>query len=58
MSTDAFKLRNLRGAICEYIDEGNIDELLSDLKNVLEEEEQDFLNKAKLYKSVRRQLFK
>lgn len=52
------KLRNLRGAICEYIDEGNIDELLSDLKKVLEEEEQDFLNKAKLYKSVRKQLFK
>lgn len=58
MSTDEFKIRNLRGAICEYLDEGGIDDLLSDLRKILDEEEDSFLKKALVYKDVRKKLFK
>ena len=58
MSTEEFKLRNLRGAICEYLDEENIDDLLSDLRKILDEEEDSFLKKALVYKDVRKKLFK
>lgn len=58
MSTDEFKIRNLRGAICEYLDEGSIDDLLSDLRKILDEEEDSFLKKALVYKDVRKKLFK
>ena len=49
MSTDEFKIRNLRGAICEYLDEG---------REILDEEEDSFLKKALVYKDVRKKLFK
>lgn len=58
MTDDDFKIRNLRGAVCEYLDEGNVDELLKDLKKVLEEEEDSFWKKALIYKEVRKRLFK
>ena len=58
MSTDEFKIRNLRGAICEYLDEGDIDDLLSDLRKILDEEEDSFLKKALVYKDVRKKLFR
>ena len=58
MSTEEFKIRNLRGAICEYLDEENIDDLLSDLRKILDEEEDSFLKKALVYKDVRKKLFK
>lgn len=58
MSTEEFKIRNLRGAICEYLDEENIDDLLSDLRKILDEEEDGFLKKALVYKDVRKKLFK
>ena len=58
MSTEEFKIRKLRGAICEYLDEENIDDLLSDLRKILDEEEDGFLKKALVYKDVRKKLFK
>ena len=58
MSTDEFKLRNLRGAICEYLDDGNVTELIDDIRKVLDEEEDNFLKKALIYKDVRAKLFK
>jgi tRNA splicing endonuclease len=58
MSTDEFKIRNLRGAICEYLDEGNIHDLFHDLRQILDEEEDSFLKKALVYKDVRKKLFK
>ena len=58
MSTEEFKVRNLRGAICEYLDEGNINDLLNDLRKILDEEEDSFLKKALVYKDVRKKLFK
>ena len=58
MSTEDFKIRNLRGAICEYLDEGNIDDLLIDLRQILDDEEDNFLKKALVYKDVRKKLFK
>lgn len=58
MSTDEFKIRNLRGAICEYLDEERVDDLLSDLRKILDEEEDSFLKKALVYKDVRKKLFK
>ncbi len=58
MSTEEFKLRNLRGAVCEYIDEDLTTEFLDDLRKILEEEEDGFIKKALVYKDLRRKLFK
>jgi hypothetical protein len=58
MSTEEFKIRNLRGAVCEYLDEENIEQLLDDLRKILDEEEDVFLKKALVYKELRKKLFK
>lgn len=58
MSTEEFKIRNLRGAICEYLDEGMVNHLLDDLKKILDEEEDNFIKKALIYKDLRMKLFK
>jgi hypothetical protein len=51
-TTEEHRLRLLRGAVTEYLDEDMVGELIDDLKTVLKEEEQDFLNKAKTYKKL------
>jgi hypothetical protein len=52
------KYRLLLGAVTEYIDDGEINEFLSDLKKVLDEEEDAFIKKALNYKELRKKLFK
>lgn len=49
-------IRLLRGAICEYLDEGMLQELLEDLRAIAAEEQDDFLGKAKLYRKFRKLL--
>lgn len=58
MSTEEFKIRNLRGAVCEYLDEENADQFLQDLRQIFDEEEDAFLKKALVYKDIRKKLFK
>lgn len=58
MSSEEFKLRNLRGAVCEYLDEEQyVADFLHDLKIILEEEEDAMAKKATIYKNVRKKLF-
>jgi hypothetical protein len=47
-------IRNLRGAVCEYLDEDRFDELIEDLQNIATEEEADFLKKAKFYRKFKK----
>ena len=47
-------IRNLRGAVCEYLDEDRVDELIEDLKSIAAEEEADFIKKAKFYRKLRK----
>jgi hypothetical protein len=47
-------IRNLRGAVCEYLDENRFDELIEDLQNIATEEEADFLKKAKFYRKLKK----
>jgi hypothetical protein len=47
-------IRNLRGAVCEYLDEDRFDELIEDLQNIATEEEADFLKKAKFYRKLKK----
>lgn len=51
------RLRNLRGAVCDYLDEGLIEEFYKDLRAILDEEEKDFITKASRYIEVRNALF-
>jgi hypothetical protein len=47
-----FRIRNLRGAICEYIDEEDLDELYADIEKILTEERDSFQAKAAAYAKV------
>jgi hypothetical protein len=58
MSTEEFKIRNLRGAVCEYLDEECVEEFLNDLRKILDEEEDAFLRKALVCKDFRKKVFK
>ena len=58
MSTEEFKIRNLRGAVCEYLDEESVKEFLDDLRKIIDEEEDSFLKKALVYRDLRKKLFK
>ena len=49
-------VRLLRGAMCEYLDEGMFQELIEDLHKIAEEEQADFLKKAKLYRKFKKLL--
>ena len=51
------KLRILRGAVCEYLDEECFEEFTGDLRKILEEEEGKFQKMADNYKKIRRELF-
>jgi hypothetical protein len=48
----------LMGVVTEYIDEGEVTEFLSDLKSVIDTEEDYFLKQALHYKDLRKKLFK
>ena len=54
---EEFRIRNLRGALCEYIDEEDLDALYSDMKKVLTEERDSFVAKAAAYSSVLNRVF-
>jgi len=54
---EEFRIRNLRGAVCEYLDENLTDEFLKDLRQILDEEEQYFSEKASSYIGLRKKLF-
>jgi len=47
-------IRNLRGAVCEYLDEDRFDEFIEDLQNIAAEEEADFLKKAAFYRKLKK----
>lgn len=49
-------IRLLRGAICEYLDDGMFQELIEDLQTITAEEQADFLGKAKLYRKFQKLL--
>lgn len=51
------KLRILRGAVCEYLDEGCFEEFTGDLRKILEEEEERLQQMADNYKKIRREFF-
>lgn len=58
MSSAEFKLTNLRGAVCEYLDEeAGVEDFYRDLRQILEDEEDDFMKKSLIYKNVRKSLF-
>lgn len=58
MVLEEHKRRVLRGAICEYLDDGLVDDLLTDLESILREEEEDFLRKSLTYTKVRTKFFR
>jgi hypothetical protein len=48
----------LMGVVTEYIDEGEVSEFLSDLKSVIDKEEDYFISRSLHYKDLRNKLFK
>lgn len=52
------QIRNLRGAICDYIDDNSIDELIEDLIMIATEEEKSFRQQADSYKKIKNMLMK
>jgi hypothetical protein len=55
---DSHHKRLLRGAVAEYLDEGNIVTFLTDLKAVLVEEEDRFMQQALWFRAAHDKLFK
>lgn len=51
-TTDDRKLQNLRGAICDYLDDGKLVELAKDLKFILNDEKEKFKKMARHYDIV------
>ena len=49
---EELRIRNLHDAICEYIDEEDLDALYADIEKVLTEERDSFLAKAAAYAKV------
>lgn len=48
----------LRGAVCEYLDEGLVNEFIQDLQLILESEKDAFLKKASHYEKTSNELLK
>lgn len=57
ITQESFYKRNLRGAICEYLDENKKLELYEDLLSILEEERDLFMKKSSFYAEVISELF-
>lgn len=55
---DTHHKRLLRGAVAEYLDEGEIVTFLQDLKEVLVEEEDRFLQQSLWFRAAHDQLFR
>lgn len=51
------RLRLLRGAVTEYLDEGLMTDFLNDLALLLKEEEKGFMDKAKVYSKLYKKLY-
>lgn len=51
------KIRLLRGAVTEYLDEGLANDLMNDLEIILKEEERAFADKAKIYGKLYKKLY-
>ena len=51
-----FRIRNLRGAICEYMDENLQEELIKDMRQILEEECMKFSKMSNDYEHMLRRL--
>lgn len=49
---ESFKKTALRGAICDYIDEMEVDEFMEDLISILSKEEIYFRNRADTYANL------
>lgn len=49
-------IRLLRGAVCEYVDDGLLQELIEDLQLIAKEEQTSFLEKAKFYRKLKKLL--
>jgi len=48
------KIRLLRGAMFEYLDDGMLDEMIEDMKIFLKEEEDKMNNMVKMYKKAQK----
>ena len=48
------KIRMLRGAMFEYLDDGMLDEMVEDMNIFLKEEEEKAMAMANMYKKARR----
>ena len=48
------KIRLLRGAMFEYLDDGMLDEMIEDMKIFLKEEEDKMIDRAKMYKKAQK----
>jgi len=57
MTLDEIRIRNLRGAVCDYLDEEKLDGFMHDLRQVLEEERISFLTRSNVYKDAINTLF-
>lgn len=54
---DSHHKRLLRGAVAEYLDEGELVMFLEDLKTILVEEEDRFLKQALWFRSANEKIF-
>jgi hypothetical protein len=57
MTLEEIRIRNMRGALCDYLDDGQLDEFMCDLRQVLEEERDVFLEKSNVYATAIKTLF-
>lgn len=53
-SNDDRKLRLLQGAMFEYLDEGELDEMINDMNRFLTQEEEKLTKMANMYKKARK----
>jgi hypothetical protein len=52
------RLTLLRGALCEYLDDGLVSGMIEDIRTILETEEADLLKKASFYGDAKDELLK
>jgi hypothetical protein len=57
MSIRAMKKSRLTDAVCDYLDECQVSEFLTDLKNVLQTEEDRLLKQLDVFQGVKAMLF-
>lgn len=57
MSIRSMKKDRLTDAVCDYLDEGQTAEFLTDLKNVIEKEEDRLLKQLDVFQGIKALLF-